>query len=149
MPVVMKFPQPYRGQPRPNVITVGIQCFVLSGSCLLLGLRTGGFGTGTWGLPGGHLEQGETILEAAARELAEETGIVAQNMRIVTIGDPIAENNYHLQIGVLVEKWGGDPRVVAPKELGELRFFPMDDLPVPLLISSAYIIEKFAKGNLY
>ena len=134
---------------RPNVITVGVQCFVLSDSRLLLGLRTGGFGTGTWGLPGGHLEQGETILEAASRELAEETGIIAQSMRIVVIGDPIAENNFHLQIGVRIEKWAGDPRIVAPNELGELRFFPMDDLPAPLLISSAYIIDKFVRGNLY
>jgi len=70
-------------------------------------------------------------------------------MRIVAIGDPIAENNYHLQIGVLVDKWIGEPGVVAPGELGELRFFPMDNLPTPLLISSAYIIEKFSKGNLY
>ena len=136
-------------QLRPNVITVGVQCFVFSGSHLLLGLRTGGFGTGTWGLPGGHLEQGETILEAASRELAEETGIIAQSMRIVVIGDPIAENNFHLQIGVRIEKWAGDPRIVAPNELGELRFFPMDDLPAPLLISSAYIIDKFVRGNLY
>ena len=75
--------------------------------------------------------------------------MVAQSMRIAAIGDPIADNNFHLQIGVLVEKWIGDPRIVAPNELGELGFFPMDDLPFPLLISSAYIIEKFSKGDLY
>jgi 8-oxo-dGTP diphosphatase len=135
--------------PHSNIITVGVQCFVLSGSRLLLGLRTAGFGTGTWGLPGGHLEQGETILEAAARELEEETGIVAQKLHIAAIGDPIPENNYHLQIGVLVDKWNGMPEVIAPDEIGELRFFPMDHLPSPLLISSAYIIEKLSKGNLY
>jgi 8-oxo-dGTP diphosphatase len=134
---------------RRNIITVGVQCFVLSDSRLLLGRRTAGFGTGSWGLPGGHLEQGETILEAGARELKEETGLIAKTMRIVVIGDPIKENHFHLQIGVLVDKWSGEPEVVAPDELGELQFFPLDKLPVNLLISSEYIIEKFRNNRLY
>ena len=136
-------------QSGPDVIKVGVQCFVLSGFSLLLGQRAGGFGAGTWGLPGGHLEQGETILRAGARELEEETGIVAENMRVVAIGDPIPENNYHLQIGVLVDSWSGEPGVVAPDECNELRFFPLDDLPSPLFVSSAYIIEKYLRGVLY
>jgi 8-oxo-dGTP diphosphatase len=134
---------------RSNVITVGVQCFVLSESRLLLGLRTGGFGAGTWGLPGGHLEQGETILQAAARELEEESGIRAGKLSIAAIGDPILENNYHLQIGVLVETWTGSPALTAPAEIGRWEFFPPDRLPSPLLVSSAYIIEKYTRGALY
>jgi 8-oxo-dGTP diphosphatase len=132
-----------------NVIKVGVQCFVLSDSRLLLGLRTASFGAGTWGLPGGHLEQGETILEAAARELAEEAGIIAKSMRIVTIGDPIPENNFHLQIGVAIESWNGEPKIVAPEECSQLLFFPLDNLPSPIFVSSEYIIQKFVKGMLY
>jgi 8-oxo-dGTP diphosphatase len=135
--------------PASSVIHVGVQCFVLSDSRILLGLRSSGFGKGTWGLPGGHLEQGESILAAAARELREETGLVAHKMRIAAIGDPLPENNYHLQIGVLVEEWSGNPSTTAPNELGELCFFPLSDLPRDVLVSSAYIIEKFAASKLY
>lgn len=42
---------------------------------VLYGKRLGSFGTGTWGFPGGEIMPGESIEEAAARELAEETGI--------------------------------------------------------------------------
>ena len=132
-----------------SVIHVGIQCFVVADSNILLGRRTSGFGIGTWGLPGGHLEQGEAILGAAARELREESGIIARTMRIAAIGDPIPENNYHLQIGVLVDEWSGEPSITAPHEIGEWHFFPLDALPSNLLISSAYIIEKLRSRTLY
>lgn len=39
---------------------------------------------GTWGFPGGHVEAGETAIEAAVRELHEETGITATPREILT-----------------------------------------------------------------
>lgn len=45
---------------------------------ILLGLRRGDHGGGTWSLPGGHLEYGETPEECAAREIMEETGLYIQ-----------------------------------------------------------------------
>lgn len=44
---------------------------------LLLVRRRNPPNAGLWGFPGGHVELGETALQAAVRELAEETGIIA------------------------------------------------------------------------
>lgn len=45
---------------------------------MLLVQRGKTFGHGTWALPGGKIESGETAVEAALRELLEETGINAR-----------------------------------------------------------------------
>ena len=42
---------------------------------VILGLRKGSHGEGEWCFPGGHLDFGETIFEAAKREVKEETGL--------------------------------------------------------------------------
>lgn len=56
-------------------IKVGVAAIIRRGDRVLMGLRKGAHGAGTWSFPGGHLEPGETVEEAARREVLEETGI--------------------------------------------------------------------------
>lgn len=52
---------------------------------VLLGMKKRGFGAGRWNGFGGKVEEGETLEEAARRELTEEVGIYAKDMRKVGI----------------------------------------------------------------
>lgn len=54
---------------------VGVAAVVLEGEDLLMIRRARPPGEGTWSLPGGRVEHGETLAEAVVRELAEETGL--------------------------------------------------------------------------
>ncbi len=56
-------------------------CLVLRGGKVLLGMKKRGFGEGRWNGFGGKVEKGETIEEAARRELKEEAGILAKKMK--------------------------------------------------------------------
>ena len=47
----------------------------------------------TWNQPAGHLEANETLLQAAARELYEETGIVGEPQNLIKIHQWIAPDN--------------------------------------------------------
>ena len=54
---------------------VGVGVAVIKGDAVLIVRRAHPPRAGSWSLPGGKQQLGETILEAAARELAEETGL--------------------------------------------------------------------------
>ena len=57
------------------------------GDEVLVMKRAGGFSSGGWFLPGGHLQRGERPADACARELREETGIEVDpaSLRIVDV----------------------------------------------------------------
>lgn len=132
-----------------NDFQIGVQVILLRSNEILLGRRAGIFGHGTWGLPGGRLRQGETLLEAAARELEEEVGVIAENLRIVAIADATMENNFQLQIGVEVAEWKGSPSIKEPDKCDQLEFFPLSAIPTELFVASSPIIKRYGESKLY
>jgi 8-oxo-dGTP diphosphatase len=68
----------------PPVPRLGAIAVVLHQDRVLLVRRKKPPDAGLWGFPGGHVEAGETALAAAARELAEETGVMSHPVRYLT-----------------------------------------------------------------
>src|SRR5216110_2123332 len=65
---------------------------------------------GRWGFPGGVLELGETVAEGAMRELAEETGVVAEAAGPLTVIDTIDRDEegrvrYHYTLVAVIGRW--------------------------------------------
>lgn len=71
---------------------VGVGCLVWKGDDILLIRRGKPPGMGEWSLPGGSQELGETLFQAAEREVREETGIQARARSVLTAVDGITRD---------------------------------------------------------
>ncbi|KAJ2847771.1 Vacuolar protein sorting-associated protein 20 [Coemansia brasiliensis] len=83
-------------------VRVGVGCFIVrrisNKTQFLLGQRQDGLSPGTWGLPGGHLDFGETWEACARREVLEETGLDISAFQHVATSNDIFENSHYVEI---------------------------------------------------
>ena len=101
------------------VVRVGLGVFVLQPTTgnFVIGRRKGSHGSGTWQLPGGHLEFNESFEACAAREVLEETGLVLDEKKIrflTTTNDPMPEDGKHYVTVFMVgeAEEGAEPEVL-------------------------------------
>lgn len=73
---------------------LGAIAVVLRGDTVLLAQRSKAPDAGLWGFPGGLVELGETALEAARRELLEETGVTASPVEYLTNIDVLRRDRF-------------------------------------------------------
>lgn len=94
-----------------------------------------------WGLPSGHVEPGETVKEAAIREMKEETNLQVRVERLIGVYSepdsqifhyPNGKRTHFITLCFLVKIVGGQ-LFCHPEESVDVRFFPIDQLPKDLL----------------
>ncbi len=112
---------------------------------LLMGLRTGGTGEGTWGFVGGKVDPGESILEAVVRETREEIGIHLGTLRYRhTLFDYRPENRQWYRVFFLEAlSFEGEPRIMEPHKMTRLEWFSKDALPQNLFPSNRDFLDHF------
>lgn len=123
---------------------VGVNVFVIKGDKLLLGKRKHIFGDGTWALPGGHLENKESMKSAGIRELNEETGMSATELKFVgLVNTPRGSRGHYLQIGFVAEHTTGEPVLREPDRCYEWQWFELDKLPEEIFDGHDRLIKIF------
>jgi 8-oxo-dGTP pyrophosphatase MutT (NUDIX family) len=97
---------------------------------LLLRRFNTGYGDGQYSVPAGHLDGGETVMAAAAREAEEEIGLrlEAHNIQFSTVMHRI-EDEERVDFFVHVRSWDGEPVNAEPDKCDELCWADVDDLP--------------------
>jgi ADP-ribose pyrophosphatase YjhB (NUDIX family) len=121
---VLSFPGAARAAARP-VLAASVAVFRPDGR-VLLATRTKPPAADVWSLPGGKVEAGETLEEAALRELSEEVGVTARiigfNRHVEIIQrDEAGQVSHHFVVASFVGEWlAGEP--AAGPEAGQVRW---------------------------
>lgn len=127
-------------------VRVGVGVIIVRNRKVLLGLRTGSHGAGTWAFPGGHLEFGESVEDCARREALEETGLVLGEMTAATYTNDImpAEGKHYVTCYVQAVAGPGEPIVLEPHKCVRWEWFDWDDfrLPRPLFLPLQNLVDQ-------
>jgi len=97
---------------------------------LLLRRFNTGYGDGQYSVPAGHLDGGETVLAAAAREAEEEIGVrfEASDIQFSTVMHRI-EDDERVDFFLHIRSWDGEPVNAEPDKCDELLWVDVNDLP--------------------
>ncbi len=123
---------------------------------VLLQLREGtGYMDGHWAAAAaGHVEAGESVLEAAAREAAEELGIAIDPADLVPLCAMHRTVAPHGPVDERVDfffecrRWAGEPATQEADKSVDLRWFGLDALPEPVVPHELQVIEALRDGTL-
>ena len=125
---------------------VGIGVILCRNKKVLLGKRRGAHGAGTWALPGGHLDPGESISECAIREVMEETALNLQSVSHSGFTDDyfVAELRHYITLFVEASDthFSGEPQNCEPDKCESWHWFDWDDMPQPLFPPLKSLVEQ-------
>ena len=115
---------PAHDRPRPEVCVGAI---AVEDDCLLMIRRGRGPAAGEWSIPGGRVEQGETLAEAVVRETREETGLEVVCDRFVGWVERVGEDHHFVILDFIVSVLESEP-IHAGDDAAEARWIPLHDV---------------------
>lgn len=136
----------------PEAPLVGVGAIIIEDSRVLLVKRAHPPLQAQWSIPGGVLEVGEPVREAAVREAREETGLTVEPGELLGVYDRILRNaekrvQYHyVLIDFLCRRVAGD--LAAASDAVEVKWFAREELPALKLAEDTQDVIRKAFARL-
>ncbi|MFA4915149.1 MAG: NUDIX hydrolase [Syntrophales bacterium] len=100
-----------------------------------------------WAIPGGFVDYGESLEEAAVREAKEETGLdVILLKQLHTYSRPDRDPRHHTITTVFIARASGTPAAAA--DAAEIGIFTKENLPSPLMFDHKQILADYFNQRL-
>lgn len=97
-----------------------------------------------WAIPGGFVDYGESLEDAAKREAKEETSLNVELIKqFHTYSDPKRDDRFHTISTVYIAKAKGEPK--AEDDAAEIGVFKEDNLPEPIVFDHKEILRDYFK----
>ncbi len=126
-------------RPRNPIPTVDIIIELQGRGIVLIKRKNPPYG---WALPGGFVDYGESLEEAAIREAREETSLEVELLRqFHTYSDPGRDPRFHTLSTVFIARAKGEPR--PADDATEIGVFKRESLPKDLAFDHARILEDY------
>ena len=126
---------PLHDNPKPVVDFI----IEIGAGVVLIQRRNPPFG---WAIPGGFVDYGETIEEAARREAWEETGLELADLRLFGVySDPKRDARVHTISTVFIARGVGTPR--AGDDAADIGVFTKDHLPADIAFDHPQILADY------
>lgn len=124
---------------RAPLPTVDVIIEMEEGAVILIKRKNPPFG---WALPGGFVDYGETLEQAAVREAWEETSLQVELKRqFHAYSDPERDPRGHTIAVVFIARSSGEPK--AADDAQEIGIFRADNLPQPLAFDHGQILSDY------
>jgi len=130
------------------MMPVAVHLLLIQGEDILLLRRFNtGYEDGKYSVIAGHLDGGETVLAAMAREAREEAGIELAHAQVTGAMHRRAGDGERIDFFVVCHEWAGAIRNLEPEKCDELRWVPIDALPPNTIPYVATAIDAWRTGR--
>ncbi len=130
-------------------VKVAVYIILIKENKILLSRRFNtGWQDGNYGLPAGHVESDEKVIDALLREATEEVGVKLNGESIIFVHCMYRKNSY-TDFYFLAKNWTGDPTNMEPDKCDDLQWFSLDSLPSNMIPSVKSAILNSQNGVLF
>lgn len=107
-----------------------------------------GWADGMWTIPSGHVEKGESVIEAALKEVREEAGVTIKKEDLTFVHAHAVEDAY-INFYFTATKWEGEACLAEEEKCSEVMWVSLDAIPEDTIMQVRSLIKNMQEGTYF